>query len=286
MDITGASQVIGAGLDIASAIGNIGAGKRQQKRQKELMDIQNRNQRGLNEQGQQLAMQTWNDTNAGAQVKHLEDAGLNVGLMYEKGGVGGTTSAGSGGSAASGSAGMEIQTKVNGMEMASQLASQELMKANADKARAEAENLRGADRENTEAKTLGQKIQNEIAGKTIDEAIGLAEATYKKVEGEAGSAIAKATVDADSMDADRSMRKATAINEVLKKAVMESGIKLNDASIRNMAEQVAIGKFNANNNAEFQGLDKVAGSQVNKVINKIYEVFGIKEETNTQKTMK
>lgn len=96
-------QLIGGGLSMLG--GFIGAGN-QHRRQRELMNMQHRNQMELNRQGHDLQMDMWNRTNYGAQVQHMKDAGLNIGLMYGQGGGGGSTTAGSqsGGSAASGQA--------------------------------------------------------------------------------------------------------------------------------------------------------------------------------------
>ncbi len=48
-------------------------------------------QKGLMNDAHQLSLDKWNKTNVGAQVKHMEDAGMNVGLMYGGGGKGGET---------------------------------------------------------------------------------------------------------------------------------------------------------------------------------------------------
>ena len=78
-----------AGASAASGIGSMfGAKKRekrQQKRQIELMELQHKNQRNLNEQGQQLAL------DYSAQRDALKKAGLNVGMMYGGQGAGGRT---------------------------------------------------------------------------------------------------------------------------------------------------------------------------------------------------
>lgn len=97
----------------------------QHKRQKELMDIQQQNQMALNRQGQELSLDLWNKTNAEAQMKHLEAAGLNPGLMYQQGGPGGTTQGMSGGGAAGGNAPlgepMDIAAIQASMKMAEEL---------------------------------------------------------------------------------------------------------------------------------------------------------------------
>jgi len=121
--------------------------RKQYHRQKKLMGLQNQNQMMLNRQGHDLQMDMWNKTNYGAQVKHMEDAGLNPALMYGMGGGGGTT-AGSqgGGSAASGQA--QAQTA---MDM-----------ANIGLIRAQIENIK-TDTKNKEADTGLKGSQKDLA---------------------------------------------------------------------------------------------------------------------------
>jgi len=91
-------------MAIGNIIGGLGAlggaimgnmGRRQQQRDtKELMQIQQfYNQQNM-EKAQQQQFEMWQKTNFPAQVEMLKNAGLNVGLMYEGGGAGGTTGAG------------------------------------------------------------------------------------------------------------------------------------------------------------------------------------------------
>lgn len=85
----------------------IGQKKREQRaldNQKQLMDLQMKNQMKLNLQGQQIQQETWEKTNYPAQMQMLKEAGLNPGLLYGKGGAGGVTGGQGGGSAASGNA--------------------------------------------------------------------------------------------------------------------------------------------------------------------------------------
>lgn len=103
MGITG-GEALGAGVGLLGMIGQEHRAGQQHNRQKELMDIQNQNQRALNEQGQQLQMKTWNETNAAAQMEHYKEAGLNPALMYGGSGAGGQTGSQGGGSAAGGNA--------------------------------------------------------------------------------------------------------------------------------------------------------------------------------------
>lgn len=140
--------------------------QRSNRWQKELMDIQFKNQKQLDLYGQQLQLDTWNKTSYPAQVAMLKEAGLNPALLYSKGGAGGVTGSQTGGSATGGSA---PQTQApHFMSISASLAQGaqiELMKAEANKANAEAENLRGVVRE--EAETRISKMIAETSNETL-----------------------------------------------------------------------------------------------------------------------
>ncbi len=103
-------------MDIAMQLGAFGGQtsmmyfdrKRQERVQMEntrkLMELQQQHQMALNQQGQNLQLDTWNKTNYPAQVKMLQEAGMNPALLYGKGGSGGVTGSQGGGSAAMGHA--------------------------------------------------------------------------------------------------------------------------------------------------------------------------------------
>lgn len=134
---------------------------------KKLQELQMDGQKKLNQENARLnheyAMKMWNDTNAPAQVELYKKAGLNVGLMYGGGGSGGTTQ---GAGTASGNVGLQgaetPSTKGMGMNM-TEAASIDLMKANAEKARAEAKKIEGVD---TEVANM-DKIIKEFTGKEL-----------------------------------------------------------------------------------------------------------------------
>jgi hypothetical protein len=94
-------QWLGAGI---SMLGGAFGAQGQQRRQRELMNLQHQNQQELNQQGHDLQYQQWLRTNYPAQVEMMKKAGLNPALMYKGSGPGGTTGSQTGGSAASGSA--------------------------------------------------------------------------------------------------------------------------------------------------------------------------------------
>lgn len=140
--------------------------QRQLKQQERLQRLQIEGQKELGEFNKGLALEMWNDTNYEAQRKHMQNAGLNVGLMYGGSGAGGTTAnvaAGntSGGNAAGGSGevGMGMQIA---LQNALQKAQIENIKANTEKQKVEAEKTAGVDTEAVKAgiENLKQSTQN------------------------------------------------------------------------------------------------------------------------------
>ncbi len=160
MPIT-AGQQIGIGM-LQGATNMFGASK-QHKRNKEMMGISHQNQQQLNRQGHQLQMDMWNKTNYGAQVAHMEKAGLNPALMYGMGGGGGTTAGSQGGGNAS-SGGNAVQ--MHPMDMAN-LA---LLKAQAEKLDAETNNIiKGTKKIGSEIEKLGAETLATMAKKLESE---------------------------------------------------------------------------------------------------------------------
>lgn len=97
-----AGAQVGGGL--LTMIGQRKREERAMQNQEKLMGLQFSNQMKLNEQGQKIQLDTWEKTNYPAQMKMLQEAGLNPSLIYGKGGAGGVTGSQGGGSAASGNA--------------------------------------------------------------------------------------------------------------------------------------------------------------------------------------
>lgn len=123
-------------------------------------------QYGYNEQmaqaNQQRSKDLWDYTNFENQRKHLENAGLSVGLMY---GNGGTMQASTSGGQGQGVAGIKanpievaIQSKALGIQMKQMESQTALNAASAAKQLAEADKIKGVDTEQTKA-----SIENLIA---------------------------------------------------------------------------------------------------------------------------
>lgn len=282
-----AAALIGAGVSgVGMALKNTQR-KQNQADQKDLMNLQQQNQMGLNRQMQQIEMENWENTNYDAQRKQMEKAGLNPGLMY--GGSGGgsmTMDSGSGGSAAGGQAQrQDIDTSGLGMQiqqMALLKAQKENIEADTVKKKVEAEKTAGVDTEVasankalTEMNTKNAEVQNQRDSRSLEDSLDTLRAIRDKAIGESASALIKGDIDASTKQSQIKEINARAINEAFKLAVAKSGIKLNEAQINKMLEDVKIGKANA----EKITTDQVAGKQLNSLIEKIYDIFGVKNET-------
>lgn len=153
------------GIAGANILQNQIGAKQQYERQKKLMGLQQQNQMALNEQGQQIQLDTWEKTNYPAQMKMIKEAGLNPALLYSKGGPGGTTGGQGGGSAASGQASQAQNMDISSIiQMKAIQASIQAQEAQARKANAEAkviEEYGGGRSEADIAATQAQKGKTE-----------------------------------------------------------------------------------------------------------------------------
>ena len=128
-----------AGAAVDNTIGLIAGGvqaNRQMRNQRKLMAEQLAFDKLKMEEQRKIQMQMWEDTNFAAQVEQLKKAGLSIGLMYGKGGAGGTTTgAGATGvSAPTAPSGMGL---IGGTQLASQIANINLIKAQTENVQAD-----------------------------------------------------------------------------------------------------------------------------------------------------
>ena len=163
----GIGTALGMGIDLLSTDWKY---RKQYEQQKKLQQLQMAGQKEMAQFNTALQKETaldmWNKTNVEAQRKHIENAGLNVGLMYGMGGGGGATTSTptgnvTGGTATQQSTGMGIAT---GMALQKQQAEIENIKAVTSLTKAQEEKLSGADTDKTihEIKKLVQDTNNAI----------------------------------------------------------------------------------------------------------------------------
>jgi hypothetical protein len=209
-----AGEIAAAGIGaVSGALGMIGQNKRAKKqhnRQKELMGIQLKNQQQLNKQGQKLQMQTWRDTNYGAQMDMMKDAGLNPALMYGMSGGGGATTGSQGGGSAQGGnshAPMDIGASVQAS----------LMMAQAMKLKAETKEIEAkTDKVGQDISESQQRVIESISKVALNEKMGITEDSKAKLNGSIeklnGEQVKKAISETELNNADLNWMKDTGLN--------------------------------------------------------------------------
>lgn len=250
--MSGYGAIIGAGLGMVTG----GYERDQDEAQKERQEVRNIKQsKGMGIFNREQQEQLWKDTNAEAQVEQYKKAGLNVGLMYEGGGAGGSTNAVpmnmSSGQQSTGRSdvakGMEI-----GMQTQMQQAQIELLKAQTDKARVETEKTAGVDTEQTTAQTgltntqakiaeLDRQIKDYTRDSQKQQIIDLAikagdEARIKNVEAN----VSEATADEQVKLIELKAVEQGIINElaILKKDNTIADTEVKQAQIRKIAQEI------------------------------------------------
>ena len=154
---------------ISQALGLSWSPKRAMQEQeaynKRIMALQNQYQQQAAAQSQQYAKDYWDYTNAENQVKHLKNAGLNIGLMYGQSGAGGMGASGGAHQASpeqpqGNPIGMALQVQQIEQQRRMTDAQISLTEAQASKAKEEAKKIGGVD--TTEAwkriEEIGSKI--------------------------------------------------------------------------------------------------------------------------------
>lgn len=300
-----AGGVIGTGLGLLLEGHN---DRRQQRQQKALTEIQSNANKQLASHNYDLQMKMWEETNYKAQMEQLEKAGLNPGLIYGmSGGGGATTNAAQAGAVSGGTAqgnsGEAMGMMMNRMQL-------EMMQA-------QKENIQ-ADTENKQADTLnkpkvGAQIDQSISSAKSQQAVTDIEAQVKALQQlqleatfdkqmetiiNSADIIAEnlkiiqndADISAETKEAQIIKARTEAANEILKGQAIKQGIKVDEATIQKIAADIAQGwsrigieQFKAEIEANFKGLDKIAGNLIEMMFQKIDDTLGIKQDRTPNK---
>lgn len=173
-------DLLGIGLGAAQTVGNLAMAGQQHRRQKELMNIQFDRQQMLNRQGVELGKEMFEATGYGAQKRQLLEAGMNPGLLYGKGGPGGTTSTPGGGTAAGGSAPQAAYMELGQMLQAQKLkAETRLLEATA---REKDANVEGTRQGITESQKRIEDITEGILNKRAERNLTNVVAEFRDIE--------------------------------------------------------------------------------------------------------
>lgn len=162
----------------------------QWKYNKNIMALQNQYQKEAAAQSQQYAKDYWDYTNTENQVKHLKNAGLNIGLMYGQSGAGGMGASGGAHQSApeqpqGNPVGMAIQIQQLEQQERMNNAQIALAEAQAEKAKTEAAKIGGVDIQESLARIenlLAGAEKSRKEGNVFDATVGLVEAQKKLTE--------------------------------------------------------------------------------------------------------
>lgn len=261
------------GMAAGGVIGQMFAKKndrRQISQAKKLMALESNNNKELAQYNQGLAMDMWNNTNYGAQRKHIEDAGLNVGLMYGSAGQGGSTAgAGSADSVKAGQApaggGEYVAGMGIGLQAALQQAQIENIRANTENTKADTQKKSGVDTDivttemdklKAETKNIElnkeileyekeiKRIESEISNKTIDEVIRQLIAINNKLEADGRKSATDANIAEQTQDEIIKQIQTATTEQTLRIATQKAGL------IKTGAETNSINKGIAKMSAE------------------------------------
>lgn len=296
------------GMGVGGVLGHIG-NQMQYGQQQELMDLQNKNQMKLNEQGAKIARENWDYTNYENQVKHMDKAGLNRGLMYgQSGGGGGTLSSGSGGNAASGNAPQNVMgMALQGAQIASQT---ELNKAQAEKLRAETAKTSGVDTEEATQRISGSKSQqagieldNALKSGNMETALKTAGQIYENEKAKNITLVNEGKISGSDASVRDKQNSIDMLNKIMNTKQMSEGIKQKwndlkiaqqnaDANSKNADTNYKnylinernnkVNEFKAQLEAQYPGVDKVMGGLWNNLIREWDDIWGIDTDKDTK----
>lgn len=264
-----------AGEGMGAIVGMMSDEWNNQRQDNNNKNYQNR-QYGLNERtaqnNQRRAKDMIDYTNYKNQVKWMEEAGLNAGLMY--GGTGaGATGTSSGAGEASG-VGLPSYTPSQAGTVAgmNNIAELELLKAQKENIQADTANKQAVTEKTSGVDT---DLARETAGRTQQEKDFL-----------------------ERTQNDRQLQEqAKAVGEFLINDVNEQNVKTQKAQIEQKAEEIAQGwknldqkqqeltikAFEAELKAKYPSMDAVAGGQLNNLIETLYKYLGIEDNAKKVK---
>lgn len=233
--------------------------RRQLRQQEKLQNLQITGNKEMGRFNQELAYDMWLKTGAVGQMEQLRKAGLNPGLMYGMGGAGGaTTSGGGGGGSVSGGNAPGGGQEIMGLMM--QKAQLENMKAQKENIEADTLNKRSqnpnitiegenkaagtenikADTENKKLQSAMMKIQNKIAGDSMENSINTIRVEYLKRDQELQAAVRNNSIDQATYNEKIEQIKANLANTLAETKLREANIGLNQEQVKEIAKKIEL----------------------------------------------
>lgn len=257
---------IGAGLGMITGAYQ---DRRQVRQQGKLMELQLQGQKDMANYNQNLAYDMWDKTNYKAQVEQLKKAGLNTGLMYAKGGTGGTTQipgGAVGGATAQGGVGEIGMGLQYALQKEMQQAQIEVAKSQANLNNTQAAKLGGVDTLKTTAETnvLGEtlnsikqninnakaqealtkyqteltKTQSEVAGRTAEQVIESISNANARVEQEIRSLTNSNEITEATKETVIQQIKTASIEQGLRITAQKAGVKLTEEQTKKVSAEI------------------------------------------------
>lgn len=290
---TGINTVLGLALEKHND-------QRQLQQQGKLQQMQIAGQKEMADYSYEKQMQMWQNTSYPAQVKMLEQAGLNPALMYGQGGGGGvttgtapTTSVTSGDAPKGGHEVIDAQQTGMGI-MQMQMMAAQIKNIEADTANKEADTtnkpLQGeaikATTENTKANTALTNLNTQWQNATYYNRIDLLDHTINILAQEETQAELKTGVDQDTYNTRVETIQQDLINKTLEAALQKANITKTETETKAVSEgiqqkwkalnqtdtQNAIQQFKAEMDAAYPSTNHVIGKGLNDLIEEIFNL--------------
>lgn len=255
-----ASGLAGAGLNIL--FGGM-LNRRAYEQQQKLQELQIKGAKELTDYNAQKELDMWNATNAAAQRKHLDDAGLSASLMYGGAGAGGATTGGGGGAMPSGDSGSaQLMAGMNAQsimaDIALKSAQAENIKADTDKKKEETTGVGLAN--------IAQEIQNAVNEASKEDQVDVIRATAEKLTGEANKAAAEGAITQATQEEQINKIKYEATGAMLENQAKEQGINLSQAQIKEINAKIDQGWEQLSNQRRGQDIDAETAREMMKTI--------------------
>ena len=231
-------------------------------------------------------LQLWKDTGPVGQMEQLDKAGLNPGLIYGMGGAGGQTASITPGQTMKEQAHTAEPTPAMGMQLGMLKAQVDNLNADTTLKLAEAKKKAGADTSNVEANTKliemdteWHELQKNLLNATfIDQAKAIENNSAKTFE-ELHQLEMQNQLTEETFQAEVNKRAAESIGALLENAMKESNMKVNEARIKQIANEILQGwkglsiqeqemrirKFTAEFQANHPGVWNVLGGAIQRI---------------------
>lgn len=281
-----AGGIVGAGMGLLLENHN---DRRQIEQQQKLTNIQLAANKQITGYNYDRQLEMWKNTSYGAQKEQMIKAGLNPGLLYGISGGGGTTTGSGGGSISGGQApsgGHEIMDLQGQMMAREQL---QLLQAQKENIQADTKNKESqipvnqatvpniqADTAFKNVNTAIANIERQIKDETKEDQSAAITAIARQAEEELQTKIANKTItEAEAINATNSANERL-LTLQLQNENLRKDLKLKDEQITQIINKIMqdwksldIQEFNSKVNAEYQGLEKIVGKWMQKLITKM-----------------